>query len=192
MKRRDFIIQNAKRFGYTVCGASVMPLIHGCGTQKSSSPSQLNSTPFNTHEEQTLNVIADIILPKTETPSATEVGTIEFLMTFVEQVFTPNQRQDFFTGLTSFRDNVQMQTKRDFLDLTLNEQTQIINTLDISSFDHNQSTTPANMFYQHAKRLTVLGYYQSETIGETVLNYDPIPGGFIHCMPYDGKVMSLN
>jgi len=197
MKRRDFIIQNAKRLGYTVCGASAIAIINGCSTQQKTAHSQVNNSPnkntqLSPHEEQTLNVIADIILPKTATPSATEVGAIEFLMTFVDKVFTPTQHQDFLTGLADFRNSLQAQTKRDFLDMTLEQQVQHVNALDISSFDYTTPSTSQHLFYQHAKRLIILGYYQSETIGETVLNYDPIPGGFIHCMPYDGKVMSLN
>ena len=31
--------------------------------------------------------------------------------------------------------------------------------------------------------LTVLGYFTSETVGKTVLHYDPVPGRFEACIP---------
>ena len=38
-------------------------------------------------------------------------------------------------------------------------------------------------FFYQLKELTVVGYFTSETVGKTVLHYDPVPGRFDACVP---------
>lgn len=201
MKRRDFIVQTAKNFGYTVCGTSVAQLLSGCSKDQANTstgaatailPEHTHAVTFNALDKQTLMTIADIIIPKTETPSASGVGAIEFIIKFFEQVFNTKQQADFLAGLESIKDSIFKKNKKSFVELSLDEQTHYVRQLDLSTFNSTSTHSPAQVFYKHFKRLTVLGYYQSELVGETLLNYDPIPAKFIGCMPYDGRVMSLN
>ena len=48
-------------------------------------------------------------------------------------------------------------------------------------------------FYRQLKGLILFGYFSSEEIGKNVLNYDPVPGVFIGCMPLSeiGTVWAL-
>ena len=38
-------------------------------------------------------------------------------------------------------------------------------------------------FYRSLKSTALWGYFTSQEIGENVLNYDPIPGGYNGCIP---------
>ena len=38
-------------------------------------------------------------------------------------------------------------------------------------------------FYRQFKGLVLFGYFSSEAVGKNVLNYDPVPGKFVGCMP---------
>jgi hypothetical protein len=38
-------------------------------------------------------------------------------------------------------------------------------------------------FFRQIRELTIVGYFTSETVGKTVLNYDPVPGRYEACVP---------
>ena len=42
-------------------------------------------------------------------------------------------------------------------------------------------------FFRRMKSLTLMGYFTSEKIAKEVLVYDPVPGTYIGCMPYNGQ-----
>ena len=41
-------------------------------------------------------------------------------------------------------------------------------------------------FYRNLKSMMVWAYFSSEEIGEKILSYDPIPGGYQGCIPLSG------
>ncbi len=40
-------------------------------------------------------------------------------------------------------------------------------------------------FFRLIRSATVLGYFTSEQVGKTVLNYDPVPGRYESCIPIE-------
>jgi hypothetical protein len=67
--------------------------------------------------------------------------------------------------------------KKSFLQLTDGQQDALLTTLA------EASKTKVRTFFHQFKELTVLGYFTSETVGKTVLHYDPVPGRFDACIP---------
>ena len=54
----------------------------------------------------TLRLIQDTILPKTDTPSASEMGSVEFADTYITHGFTPRERSKFLYQLDRFADRL--------------------------------------------------------------------------------------
>ena len=42
-------------------------------------------------------------------------------------------------------------------------------------------------FYRKIKSLTLMAYFTSEKIGKQYLSYDPLPGVFQSCIPYNNQ-----
>lgn len=102
-----------------------------------------------------IGAIADIILPRTDSPSATDVGVPEFVNVVVSENYRDDERDAFVAGL-------------DQLDPAA------IGTYD-SAPDHRAE--PARTYWQ-LKGLVIHGYFTSERVMKDVLRYEIMPGKF--------------
>lgn len=135
-----------------------------------------------------IDTLAEMIIPKTDTPGAIEAGVPKFIEMMVADWYTDNERKIFFDGLAGLNGYCQEHYQKTFLRC---DETQRIEALQaaeklalsyhskIMPFVPNQSdeNTP---FFTKIKELTVLGYYTSEVGAKQELAYNPMP------MRYEG------
>lgn len=124
--------------------------------------------------------IADIILPRTDTPSATDVGTIDFVDVIVESYYDPTERTAFVDGLDAIESLAQRTGGRAFVALDLAAQTRLVQQLDAAT----TRTTPAERTYGRLKGLVIHGWYTSERVQRDVLRTQIIPGRFDGAAPH--------
>jgi len=175
-------------FGFALTGSTVATLMQSCGTGNG-----LSWTPqvMNENQAKTISAIVDRILPATDTPGAIEVGVDQFIDKILHQVFPDKIKESFSAGLDQFNQFAIDQYGKNFIKLTHIEQDAVI-----AAYEEKSGSMPGSMwnfsfddsvefpFYRMTKELSLIGYFQSERISKEVLNYNPIPGPFIGCVPY--------
>jgi hypothetical protein len=155
--------------------ASFIPfswLLEGC--TDNSNPSLLNN------EYQTLLAeIVDIILPKTETsPGAKEANVQYFVGLIVEDCYELERKDRIIVGLNQLLRNK-------FLDLTAQKKYEVLEQLDREA---NAATYTIPHYFKDVKSLTQWGYFSSEKGITEGLRYNPVPGYYKGCVPYNGEI----
>ena len=132
--------------------------------------------------------LAETIIPATDTPGAREAGVGDFIEFMLQEWYPAEERDRFVTGLASLAEHCGSAFGARFDDLGTERQIAVVNAMmegKVATFEDGGAT-----FFEHAKQLTVFGYYTSE-IGMTVeRRYLPVPGRYDGAYPYE-KVGTL-
>ncbi|MEM7486287.1 MAG: gluconate 2-dehydrogenase subunit 3 family protein [Bacteroidota bacterium] len=202
MERRVALKNMGLAFGYTIAAPTLLGIVQSCSTKK-----VLDWTPdyFTKDEGTVLHTLVDMILPKTDTPSATEVNVHVFIDKFVNEVL-PKENQNFLkNGMDKFMDIVLTAAQKETLaeldeeDLEptlakyLKKRTDAIEEAHEKAVKDYLTVMKENgsaviddeialfNFATSLRDMTVWSYKTSEYVGEEVLAYLPIPGEYIAC-----------
>lgn len=145
---------------------------------------------FDDRTRKVVAVLAELIIPKTDTPGAIEAGTPAFIEMMVGEWFDDGERRIFFDGIAALDAFCQQQYQRDFLAcddvqrtaaLQAAEKTASAYKSPAPAFDFTQKFVDRGTpFFTKLKELTVVGFFTSEIGSKQVLEYNPMP------MRYDG------
>lgn len=199
--RRKALKNMGLSLGYMVAVPTLISLAQSCKQDTS-----ITWDPeFLTPEEGTVLIkLVDIILPKTDTPSASEVQVHLFIDRFVNQILEKDKKDLFKMGMAKFTDKALKDSGRtDLTDLKAEdlepilahalktpkgEQAKYLKLIDEYT-EAVRAGRPAALedgisrfaFADNIRRLTILSYKTSEYIAENVLAYLPVPGEYIAC-----------
>jgi Gluconate 2-dehydrogenase subunit 3 len=149
---------------------------------------------FTPHQNDTVILMAEIIVPTTDTPGATAARVNEFMDFILADWATEQERTHFLTGL----DNVDTQCAalfgKTFLECTPLQQTTLLRSLDGAvdwahesdrirdgAFPTSRDTQLHGDFFRVFKYMTLYGYYTSEIGFAQELNLEIMPGAFHGC-----------
>jgi len=173
MKRRDALKNIGLTAGFILATPTVLSLFQSCKSDVAT------WTPSFLTEEQgvVLNNIIDVILPKTDTPSASDVNVAEFIDKYVKEVYTNEEQKGYkhsFEILVSllksdYNTNVSKITDANYMNL-------LDTHLVLDSNGAGSENEDVSEFLNGLRNTTIHAYKISETVGETILAYDPVPG----------------
>ena len=132
--------------------------------------------------------LADTILPRTESPSASDVRVPEFLDLVLRDVMTEEIKMQFLKGLEQFDKACQQKSGNSFIDLEENQRVDYLTVIDKKVMEKKyEEEIP---FYFAFKKLCVDIYFSTEQGIKENLNYNPIPGSFEGdiTLPSDGRI----
>ncbi len=217
MERRSALKNMGLAFGYAAATPTLLSLIQSCTSKK-----VLDWTPdFFTKDEGTaVHTLLDMILPKTDTPSATEVNVHVFIDQFAKEVLPDTQKDFLKLGMGKFFDKVLADTQKETLselneeDLTpalstyLKKRTKDVEESHnialgeyFQAIEQNGSAVLDDeiarfAFANSLRDISIWAYKNSEFVGEEVLAYLPIPGEYVPCESTEtltqGKAWSLS
>jgi glucoside 3-dehydrogenase (cytochrome c) hitch-hiker subunit len=118
--------------------------------------------------------LADAILPRTDTPGATDIGVTEFVDHIVGRWYSPEERDQFLAGLA----DIDRRAGGDFLALPPDRQLALLHSLD--GAEGSPGTAEAG--FSRLKSLTIYGYFTSEKVMKEVTRDPLIPGRFQGCV----------
>ena len=110
--------------------------------------------------------VADVILPRTDTPSATDVGVTEWVNLIVAEYYADDVRTPFLAGLDAIDTQTRSSQGKGFSELTPEAQQQVVAALDAPA---DRRTIEARA-YSRLKNLVVYGYFTSERVQSEVLH----------------------
>jgi Gluconate 2-dehydrogenase subunit 3 len=151
--------------------------------QNQSAPRTLNA-----HQYATAKTMADMIIPRTDTPGAADVGVVDFIDLMLTEWYDEAARTRFLAGLTDVDSRSRARFEKDFVDCSSSQQSEILVSLgkELESkepgqpFPGRRAATPAN-FYAMFRFLTLTGYYTSEAGATQELHFEMIPDGYDGC-----------
>lgn len=126
--------------------------------------------------------LAETIIPETDTPGARAAGVEDFIESMLQEWYPTEDRDRYLVGMGRLDRWCADEFGQRFATLDPHEQHRVVAAMqdgESSTFDDG-----GKAFFEHAKQLTVFGYYTSE-IGMTVeRRYLPVPGRFDGAYPY--------
>ncbi len=118
----------------------------------------------------------DIIIPETDTPSASKALVYRFIDEMIEAFLSKSEIHIIDSGIDYLR-------SKSFLKKSDKEKIEFVSKM--------ARDNQWNPFFSLMKNMTVLGYFNSEVGATMAANYDKTPGKYEGCIPinkYGGKV----
>mgnify|MGYP001574847307 CR=1 FL=1 len=192
MNRREAIQRTALVLGYAISGPALVGVLHGC---KATPELDYKPVFFSEDQARLIAEVAEIILPKTTTPGAKDVGVPGFIDSMLKEVFQKEDQDHFLKGLSEFDDDAKNIFGNAFNDCDLEEQKAHFKKYHdeaLSKSSREESTGWWNTggrndksFVLKMKELTLLGFFTSEPGATQVLQYNQVPGPFQGCIPLE-------
>ncbi|PIB28592.1 gluconate 2-dehydrogenase subunit 3 family protein [Maribacter sp. 4G9] len=201
MDRRKALKNMGLAMGYTVATPTLISIMQSC---KGETVATWTPEFFSPSEGAVLTKLVDLILPKTDTPSASEVQVDIFIDKFAKDVMEKEEQEFSKMAMAKFTDKaLQDSGKTQIEDLTAEDLEPVLaSSLKYSREDEAKmfesitsyteavaegkeatldDETTRFAFANNLRGLVIWGYKTSEYVGEEVLAYLPVPGEYIAC-----------
>lgn len=196
MERRSALKNMGLALGYAIATPTLLGLVQSCKNENIS-----NWTPdfFTSSEGNVVKNLIDIILPKTDTPSASELNVHVFLDKFAHEVMEKEQQDFIKMTMSKFINKALVDSNKENVDDVNAEALEAVlaTCLKISKDEkeshfkaigaYNSALSEGNIAilndasarfaFAHALREnTIWAYKNTEFVGEEVLAYLSVPG----------------
>jgi gluconate 2-dehydrogenase gamma chain len=176
MDRREALKRTAWMVGGVLSAPTIAGILNGCTAKPS-----IDWKPVFLSEDQGILIsqLSGIIIPKTDTPGAREVGVPGFIDVMLKDVFTEKEQENFMKGLADFSDKAEKEYGDPFIELSEEDQTDFVKKTHDAAIKNDTK----NSFLLKVKELTVAGFFTSEVGATKVLQYEAVPGAYKGCLP---------
>ena len=148
---------------------------------------------LNPHQNATVTMISELIIPQTDSPGAQAAHVNEFIDLILAEWYDEDEKSIFLTGLTDVDNSMRNLFGKDFVDCPEKLQLEVLRALDDEVADaraevrrgSNRRRPPERNFFFMIKQLTLIGYYTSEVGFEQELHGEIIPARHAGCVPID-------
>ncbi len=193
MKRRNILKYTAILTGATVGAPILGTLISGCQSDNSIRRDN-NQLHFFTRDEFSLvKELVDLIIPKTDSPSASELNIHKVIDSMVGMVYSDENKLEYQKGFRSLKNYLEKESgKKGFLNLESRDKLNLLLNLDLRVDD--QILNEEQQAFLNLKQQTIAYYLSTEEIGKNYLNYLPVPGNYEACISLEevgGKAWTL-
>jgi glucoside 3-dehydrogenase (cytochrome c) hitch-hiker subunit len=188
MNRRELIKKTSLALGYSISGPTLLGIVGGCEPKHTLA---FEPSLFTKEQAIVIGDLADIIIPRTDTPGAKDVGVPAFIENFVKEVYSKEEQGKFIQGIDDYNRSTIGKQFRTFIDCTPDLQRLIVVADNQDAVRKASSVSEgwwnnAKMerpFLLKVKELTILGYFTSKEGATEVLQYSPAPGPYQGCVP---------
>lgn len=134
-------------------------------------PTFLSKEQFNTVWQ-----MAELILPKTDSPGAADAGVAPYIDLLFNSYFEEDEKTRLESGLIRFMDNCQQQYGTSFI--SMNEEKQV-------EFMKQTEVELENKFFFNSFKGIILWAFFTSEVGMKSMNYNPVPGKYEGCIYID-------
>lgn len=150
---------------------------------------------LNPHQNATLVIMTDLIIPETDTPGAKAVRVNEFIDLILTEWAHEDERQRFMAGFAEVDKLSNALFAKAFVDASPVQQHSVISELDqrlavdreternSPYIRHSHYSQLSGSFFGSVKYMTLYGYYTSEIGFTKELGKEIIPGAYHGCIP---------
>lgn len=178
MERREALRLTGTILGGSIIGSQVF--LSGCSVPKE------RSNLLTDDDVLLLDEISETILPDSEqSPGAKAAHVAHFMKTMVNDCYDQKETAIFIEGLETIDKAALNAHEKAFLDLSAEQRLELLSKFDMEA--RKSRLVNKLHFFTMIKELTILGYFTSEPGATKALRYNPIPGRFDGCIPYNGE-----
>ena len=182
MDRREALRRTAWIMGGVISAPAIAGILKGCKAE----PSIDWKPQFLTQDQATLvTQVSEIIIPKTDTPGAKDVGVPSFIDLVIKDCYSKEDQDRFMEGLKSFDEEAKKAYGDPFAELEPEQQLEFVKKTHDGAVtaEREAQPTPPRPFILTMKELTMLGYFTSKVGATEVLQYEAVPGSYKGCIP---------
>ena len=179
--RREALKKTALLMGAAVSASALTGILQGC----KATPELLYTPVFFTPDQARLvTEVAEIIIPKTDTPGAKDAGVPGFIDTMLKDCYKKEDQDRFIAGLTAFDEEAKKAYGDSFIYCKPEQQVELVKkTHEAALKEMKENKEAKRPFILMAKELTLLGFFTSEPGATQVLQYVAVPGKYQGCIP---------
>jgi gluconate 2-dehydrogenase gamma chain len=188
MKRRELLQLLATGAAFQLAPRQLMVVL---GEARVLLASQSSARILNAHQEATVKAVAEMILPRTDTPGAADVGAAVFIDLVLTEWYDEADCKRFLAGIADVDARSNTLFGRDFVDCQTIQRSQVLVDLgeqmarDIARMNDlrvPEGEFPVDTnFYAMLRRLTLTAYYTSEAGATEELHFEIVPCGYQGC-----------
>ena len=179
--RREALRKTALLMGAAVSASALTGILQGCKTTP-----ELAYTPqfFTEDQARIISEVVEIIIPKTDTPGAKDVGVPGFVDLMLKDCYNKEDQDRFLAGLTTFDEEAKKAYGDSFIYCKPDQQVELVTKVHAAALAESKTNKEAKRpFILMAKELTLLGFFTSEPGATQVLQYIAVPGSYKGCIP---------
>ncbi len=187
MNRREALSRVALLMGSAVTAPTMIAFMDGCKTKDAATGAEFG---FDPDQLNLVSEVAEVIIPKTDTPGAKDAKVGEFVQKMLKDCYYEKDQKSFMAGLSKLED-------KDFMKASAEEKITILTAAEQESMDELERIgeerskaqeagkdfdEPGVPFFRLMKELTLLGYFTSEPGATQALEYVAVPGRYDGCI----------
>lgn len=146
---------------------------------------------LSSHQDATLKALADMIIPRTDTPAASDAGVSEFIDLILTEWYDTPERAHFLEGLATVDSQSRTLFQKNFIDCSTEQKGKLLTELGAKMVESavpgsrrrsvQRPAPPKANFYADFRRLALTAYYTSEAGATQALHYEVIPEQYQGC-----------
>ena len=170
MTRREILKYTSLVTGGAIGVPLMTSIMSGCHEAQAVSEDYLPQH-FSVDDYDLLSQIVDIILPKTDSPAATEVGVPQLIDRMVAEVYDKSSQQTYQENFAQLKEHsvASENTTTEEIATALHQLIEI-------------EKGPAYLSLMAIKQQAVAFYLSTEEVSKNILNHLPIPGEYEGCI----------
>lgn len=169
-----------KQLALATAGAAMLPM---CVSDPKKVTIALTKLQINGDEEELLALLADALIPTTDTPGARAVGAHHFALVMVDDCLEPAEQESYLKGMRAFNAACKEIGGKSFSKATEEERLLLLSEFEKKKEELNEDV---QAFYRTSKRFIIDGYRTSEHFLTNVKPYKLVPGPvFLGCVSID-------
>jgi gluconate 2-dehydrogenase gamma chain len=182
MDRREALKRTAWMMGGILSAPAIAGVLKGCTAKPT-----IDWKPAFLKEDQAVLVtqVAEIIIPKTDSPGAKDVGVPGFIDSMLKDVYSEEDQKRYLDGLDAFNKDAEKEYGDPFIELSAEDQAAFVKKVHDEAVKEEKSDRrpPKRPFILMTKELTMLGFFTSKPGASEVLQYMAVPGAYKGCVP---------
>lgn len=186
MNRREILRYTAWITGTAVSAPLAGAILAGCSEAPNNSQAGTEESPkmgvlhyFSPDKFLLLTLLADTILPRTDSPSASDVQVPATVDSMIGLVFDEDYKAVFKLHWLQFENYLRA---HNFSESNPEAQVELLRDLELGQ---GEDLASARACFADLKQQVVAYYLTKEEIGTKYLNYLPIPGQYQPCIPVE-------
>ncbi len=146
---------------------------------------------LDVHQDATIKAMADMIIPRTDTPSASDAGASNFIDLILTEWYEAGERTHFLNGLSAVDSRTRTLFGKAFVDCSVEQKSEMLTELGAKMLEDAATggmhwafegpAPPETNFYSDFRRLILTSYYTSEAGATKELHFEVIPDQYQGC-----------
>jgi gluconate 2-dehydrogenase gamma chain len=187
LTRREALKRVAWLMGGTVSASAILATQKGYSV---TTPAGRKPSILTPPQMSIVSAVSEILIPRTDTPGAIDVGVPRFIDLMLEDVCTQKDREHYLAGLADFDAAAHTEQGKEFLALEPTHQLALVRRFHDAAVIEDQRSArlredSQRPFILMTKELTLLGFFTSEAGATQVLQYVAVPGSYHACLPVE-------